>query len=514
MGNAMETENKLEVGIISNDENLFKIFDEKSETECFLSFLSEETRAYLKASIGNIAENLNDTSELQHLWKSLIIDSIHFLKINDSRERAFYKKDRSAGHSDNKSKMGDDDVDLSAKRNVYGIEELSKYFEKFSSFEELLYGSDRYYRDHLKHPIRVWAIGMSILKTYGNIFNVQASGKHFKINESINVTEDWIDEKKGEHQIAKGELFAMWTIIALTHDLGYPLEKVDRINDRLEDMLREFGKIGFARSGFTFQSQHDHLVRFLLNVVSSNVQKLDNNKKSKEVEWCTHTRPKYLTKFSKSWEMFDHGIVSSLILLKSLTYFFETDISTDNIKGLSVEDAKQFAIRSEILHAIAAHTTPKVYHLAAKNLPFLLVLCDELQEWDRPTLKDLKKMALTDSDCKDTDENVKVCLEKFDLGNTNECPCEIHCVFQLPDASYARQEAYSIRRLKIWNELLRPAVFDKDRAMIFKWEIKFGSLNQGWVFSIDTTKDPFEQVKVYGPKKKNLRQKEDKDLYD
>ena len=39
----------------------------------------------------------------------------------------------------------------------------------------------------------------------------------------------------------------MWAIIALTHDLGYPLEKVEKINDRLELMLSEFGKIGFFK---------------------------------------------------------------------------------------------------------------------------------------------------------------------------------------------------------------------------------------------------------------------------
>ncbi|GAI92790.1 unnamed protein product, partial [marine sediment metagenome] len=42
----------------------------------------------------------------------------------------------------------------------------------------------------------------------------------------------------------------------------------------------------------------------------------------------------------------EHGIVSSLILLRSLSYFLETDLLLDQQSDLKVEDARQFAIRS------------------------------------------------------------------------------------------------------------------------------------------------------------------------
>ena len=69
--------------------------------------------------------------------------------------------------------------------------------------------------------------------------------------------------------------------------------------------------------------------------------------------------------------------------MKNLVYFLESDFLYDNNKPLKEQDAKQFIIRREILRAIASHNCEDIYHLHFKTLNFLLVICDEMQEWER-----------------------------------------------------------------------------------------------------------------------------------
>ena len=58
--------------------------------------------------------------------------------------------------------MRSERADKTAEPNVYGINDLFEYFKQFSKFESTLYGADKYYRDHLVHPILVWIIGLHI----------------------------------------------------------------------------------------------------------------------------------------------------------------------------------------------------------------------------------------------------------------------------------------------------------------------------------------------------------------
>ena len=144
------------------------------------------------------------------LWGSLLGDAITFLKMNDKREFRngsghFYQRDEIA----------------------LGIDKLSEYFKEFSSFEALLYGADRFYRDHIMHVFRVWLIGNWIIAQF-------KSDVHF---DCANI----IEKKPESFSISQDETEAMWCIIALTHDLGYPLDKVDKIRQKIDSMMAYFG---------------------------------------------------------------------------------------------------------------------------------------------------------------------------------------------------------------------------------------------------------------------------------
>lgn len=463
-----------------------------NDVKASVPFLSKNTAEIIKGFFQNdFQKTLKDLDRLQKIWKALLVDAIHFLKINDKREREYFSKDKK------KTTMDTDGAEAAAINSVYGIEELFGYFKQFSDFESILYGTDKYYRDHVTHPIKVWLIGQHILAKFGSTFSFSVGGKHIPVKDAKHADDSFEppqDRVLDSLYISTAELSAMWAIIALTHDLGYPLEKVEKINDRLATMLNEFGKIGFSRSSFTFQTQHDHLVRVMLNLISSTVcteaSPDSNGKKSEIQKWATRVRTKYHTKFSKSWEMFDHGIVSSLLLLKSLTFFIESDLSTDIHSKLSGEDARQFTVRSEILHAIASHTTPKIYHLSANTLSFLLVLCDELQEWGRPRMTELRSGRL-----KSGAKTIEI--EECSITSSDSSIC---CSILYDDEFTVEQQKEHAKRIfKAWHERLRPAVDDTKRIMHFRWKLKFKGNAIPWVFDLDTKREVFKQLECNGP---------------
>lgn len=476
-------------------------------------FLTKKARNKLQTSI--------NPDSLRATWKELLIQAIHFLRINDCRERAFLKDWSAEWDLKNKTSMDVPRADVAAKLNTYGIEDLSKYFDQFTDFEATLYGAESHYRDHVTHPVYVWLLGLRFLDEFSaNIEFRCAKGVAIEPGAKLadpswpcflQQREECCRERTAENcakcgkctdtdergvlKISAAELGAMWTIIALTHDLGYPLEKVERVNDRLEKMLAQFGHIGFARSTFQFASQHDHLVQQLLSIISASLVSVGPER------WRTRVRPKYQAKFARSWEAFNHGIVSSLILLRTLTYFLETDVTLGRRKCLSNEDARQFAIRSEILHSIAAHTIEKVYHLSAFTLPFLLVLCDDLQEWGRPTMGDLQAGDLTGSA-----REVKMKVEVVDEKTV------IECRIKHGNCDYAVQRAHALRAFRIWHERLRPALDDRKRNMTLEWELEFEGYCP-WSLTIDTSADVFQMVNATGPKEKSPSEEEELALY-
>lgn len=140
----------------------------------------------------------NNTSLVMELWKMVIEKSIMCLRFYDTREPFMEYTEKSPF--------------------AYGISELKGYFEKFTEFESLLYGGSKYYRDHVIHAFRTWLLGLSVLfKNKGAYLN------EMNIGDKINVN---ILEK-----------VSIWSLIALTHDLGYPLEKAQGIIDSTKSMM-------------------------------------------------------------------------------------------------------------------------------------------------------------------------------------------------------------------------------------------------------------------------------------
>jgi len=288
--------------------------------------------------------------ELIGLWPMILTDVLLRLKKNDTRE----------WHNDNKH-MG-----TFFDKKSLGIDELEEVFTGFSEFEGMMYGaSPEHYRDHITHSFRVWIIGQGLLN---ECFNNKLS-----MNEKV------------ELEISEMEWACMWTIVALCHDVGYPLSQIERINQKAQKTFRRQGLKSVGNMSFSFSDQllpfHDSIIKLIASKPVRNGDTL----------YLTHLQNKYYLKLLKSFDKLDHGIISSLLISNALVYFLESDYSHDPYSSLGKEDVRQFVIRREILRSIAAHTCQDIYHLYFNTLSFLLYIVDEIQCWGRPTFMQLQQ---------------------------------------------------------------------------------------------------------------------------
>ncbi|MCL2576631.1 MAG: hypothetical protein FWE27_01080 [Defluviitaleaceae bacterium] len=292
------------------------------------------------------------------LWKMLIEKAIKCLRYYDTREPF-------SGNPGQKVPK------------AYGIVEIKKYYDQYTDFESVLYGANSYYRDHVVHVFRTWLLGVRLL--------VKNNGEY--------LNEIKLHEKDMDVALENSEKLSMWTIIALTHDLGYPLQKAKSIIDTTKSMVSTFISNPDISLDFSFHGVQNYMNDFIVRLMSSRMRKSDKNEQTdvEEAEsmYAARLQPKYYFKFLKSLEENQHGILSTLIIYKLLTYFIESDFNINEDYLFDEDDARQFYIRREILRAIASHTCDDVYQLYMTSFSFLLRICDDAQEWGRKNITEL-----------------------------------------------------------------------------------------------------------------------------
>jgi hypothetical protein len=407
-----------------------------------VTFLKEELRsakfvsARTRELVGKTREDIDLHLQAEHtkeLWKELLRDAIVFLKSNDSREK----------HHD---------------QMTLGLDELCRYLEEYSQFEQILYGALPNYRDHIAHTLRVMLLGDWITRGTFGFANVTPK------KNGLNIT----DEEKE----------AMWAIMALTHDLGLPLQAIRGISQRVRDMLYRFGMVSVEELASGYFSQFADLSDFVLRFLSSDVI-------PKEKSYVLHIQAKYYQKFLSALSSFNHGVISSIILMKNLAYFKESEFMMDDFKPLTQDDATQFLIRKEILRAIASHSCDDIYYLSIVNFPFMLSVFDEMQEWGRPRLMDVTKRVGSESE---------LCINKFDQ-NTVDYKIRFSFPKELRPSDAERQsvgeeiKGYFITKCNKWLNVLRSAV-GLERNIELRFEVEDETPKEGILHYVLDHKKP------------------------
>jgi len=393
--------------------------------------------------------------DIKKLWIKLVDKSIKCLKYYDQREPFIKYKNK--------------------KPETYRIEDLKLYFDQFSSFEGVLYGSNKEYRDHVIHAFRIWLLGVFILLTKSSKTDTRIINK-IVLDGVINYDKN---DKNDLFDLTIFELLSIWTLISLCHDLGYPLERRDEVIKKTEKMMTGF----FPNANITMtynniSGVHDETIRNIVKFISSKIESsVTKDNSENKTKYSTRIQSKYYNKINKSLESFSHGIISAIILFKSLEYFSESDFSIEGDYSYSKDDAKQFYIRREILRSIAMHTCYNAYHIKTTTLPFLLILCDELQEWDRKTFIDfyLGKQNI--------DNNVDLDLNK--LKKNEVCICE-NLKFKITP-NYEKLFDKYFKQYEKYKKIFRDGLDTNHREFSFNKQVKIK--NNEIVFVMDISKN-------------------------
>ncbi|MFX1375275.1 MAG: hypothetical protein ACFFA0_05640 [Promethearchaeota archaeon] len=262
--------------------------------------------------------------------------------------------------------------DVSKERGIEA-KGLLYLIKALPDLEAFLYSTSvkKYYRDHTEHALRVAVLGDFLLEQdlgQGTLEGI--------ISELLDLDKKILKDK-------------FWWITGLFHDIGYPLGKMTTaINySLLNQLLKCYPTLDLEFTPFEINLNWQGLQEEYLKIIEKGLSKEAKELIRKGSGFYLDEPPrqdlqKFLAKpeghpeydFNSSVRL-DHGVISSLSLLKSLGTP-EDLTSNDEFDGY-IKVAQAIA-----LHNFKSHL--KEYIFDNQPLAFFLMLIDELQEWGRP----------------------------------------------------------------------------------------------------------------------------------
>ncbi len=304
------------------------------------------------------------------------------------------------------------DIDTDSKGN----NKLFEFLDEATKFEDLLYGLDVRYRDHTLHSLWVYFIGEYILRKQlpelrdnlnWYLYNdIEAYEEQYSYPTEL---VEFANNKKMElSNKVKEKRDAVWCITALCHDLGYSLEKLGKLNEKVKSVVTFFDISNVKETGYFLNVEHNHLAEQFLELMAIEVRIMpsedykDLEELNKKLAYKTLSKVEYKKKLEekivikcfrddstywrlcRAFEKKEHGILSAYLIYKILGIFANTSVRGPAEEwGLEDEEVEDNIIRGDILFAIAQHSFDFAHLYELNSLADILVLADELEEFSR-----------------------------------------------------------------------------------------------------------------------------------
>jgi hypothetical protein len=335
----------------------------------------------------------------------LHLDDVNFLKEKDNRKlRTKIKNEIEILNDNRKTKEEHFNSGRSLwkflfKRALTSLTEDSEgyklifdYFDEYVEFESMLFGVDEVYRDHTLHSLWVYFLGEYFRK------------KNFIKDEDIKVGIDFFSATENNKDVIeafdettkKVLLFVdeIWCIIALTHDLGYPICTIEKINKKINSIVPYYGK--FDKQDFIMQPSliQKEVIEKLFKIISSDIQ-FTQDKSPRQI-----LKNNIYVSLYNSMESYDHGVLSSYLLFKCLASMINTPFWETGSEIVHDDEELLLFLRNQaILKSIALHTCKIKRFSKFPSFEALLILFDEIEEFSRWT-RAKKKRTFINQLCK------------------------------------------------------------------------------------------------------------------
>jgi len=329
-----------------------------------------------------------------------------------------------------------------------GYDKLFDYFGKFVEFEELIFASDSFYRDHTLHSLWVYFLGEFLYNhpEFKSIFANFQIEIHRSVNQGHFIRDlnyphifgDFVDLLEKVNDIINNN-DSTRCVIALTHDLGYPLKKISKINKSISKILPYFSISKFGEFSFHYDNIQQFYIENLLELLSCDIdflvdvgdisyeesqlirepnmllgQAITNlspreepdeelvrkikeyfdNATAKEIHiwrriFAGTTRltksVSRLMRFANDFEEYQHGIMSAYLLTKLVNSFSNIQLAYSDPSNISIDnlDIPKIYSKLRIMQAMSDHTSPGYKMRDFNSYSALLVIVDEMEEFSR-----------------------------------------------------------------------------------------------------------------------------------
>ena len=277
------------------------------------------------------------------------------------------------------------DIDSDSKGNS----KLFDFITAATNFEDLLYGLDTYYRDHTLHSIWVYFVGEHILRDF--LPDVHGNLNWYVYNDIERDKSDYSDRLLKDARQKEKELYkkvnehrdAIWCLISLCHDLGYSVSKLDKLNEKVKDVLKFFDIPDFQHVGYSLDIEHQFLVSQFLELMAMEVRIVPSID-MKDIRIRCYRDDTIYWRLCRGFEKKQHGILSSYLIYKILGIFADASVrGVAEEWGFEDSEAIHNIILGDILFAIAQHEFDFAHLSQLSSLADILILADEIEEFSR-----------------------------------------------------------------------------------------------------------------------------------
>jgi len=260
----------------------------------------------------------------------------------------------------------------------------------------MLFGLDKSYRDHTLHSLWVYLFGHQFIIGMGGYDKIQIAGQ---ANLTFYSDDGQPIFMTGANRIKsnKKHMEAMWALIAILHDMGYPIEvisnKQNKVFDRiLEPFAVDFSSIFQMDLGSRISLLHQSLCdlisivyrpKYLPDEETKKYYKKAENHNSDEL-LLIQREPTISKNEAREMEFRiasiekNHSAWSAILAFKNINY-----LHNSGYHGGGGRDFLNLLTRSDILYSIVHHTSEEPKDSAINQFQFILLLIDDIEEATR-----------------------------------------------------------------------------------------------------------------------------------
>lgn len=387
--------------------------------------------------------NLNETAVLNYYLELVDKGEIKFLKDRAEFREAIIKAVealRDAEGMNNRINAAKDTWKLLFEASMSyidpdkrGYDKLFKYFDEYVKFEELIFASDSFYRDHTLHSLWVYFLGEYIMKHeefkdfLGDMFSFYHNYAHSKtMLESAKMDKVFGSLIKVYEDITKAYDLedSARCVSAITHDLGYPIKKIEKINKCIKEVLPYFSINNYDEFNFSYSEIQQNFISSFIEFLSFNITansedlgedndvllkvlELDESGKFTginkdellklkddeivKLKKILNLKPRIEKNISRHWayskdfEDYKHGIMSAFLLIKNISAFQNLKFKYNDNMNVDFKDIdfKDIMVKQGILKNITNHTNDNFKLVKMGDSSDFLTFIDELEEFSR-----------------------------------------------------------------------------------------------------------------------------------